>query len=1193
MDNISIDLIANNQQVIDLLKDMIEEYKRLDTVLEATNGKVKGAFKNTQAPKALSREVGGLDKNIRGMNTRFDNARKKLTNFIKGTSGAKREVKDLGNTARKEVKSLEKIGDALIGGIVKGGFIAAAGTLLNNAAKLIANFDDKLKETSSITGIVGEALDDLGERSIRTSLKFGTAAADIVDGFALVASKNPELLTNADALADITDKAEILSKAAKLDLATSIDAVVGNMNRFGIETNKVNEVIDILATSQQKGTARIRELTEALDESGGVVAKSNIDFQQANAVFQAMAKGQIEGRRAGTAFRNILTILAETGRADLNPVYTDFNEILDTLANEIPDVTSATEFFGRENANAALTLVQHRDVVAELSGNLLEHGKALEQATTNTDTLNGRIATLSASWSALVLSVEDGDGVISNVFKNLVKDGEIFLQLIRGVNEGEAGLKELGEFFVVDREGRIELGKELQAEAELAAKAFEGVARSIRTTSETQGTLAERITNARSLLKSMSAELSGLTKGSTEHKVALSDLNATQERLNKLLEEANSTSEKSKKTDKERLKRLKQIEKEAKAEEKRLLSLSNAYDALSAKIKKQTAAAQAQGLKGEELILANAAAAKIEIDNLEEQAKKQAEAAKRDFTLQEEFAELRVALEKDTGRKLAEFRIESQLERLEANQAALEAEAEIKDFGTGAEISREAAKQVEILRLQKNALEARKNLLIAAESPDNSAIREVEAAIIRNEQEKTAIINDEALKRIETSRTIQLQELDSIRNTGKSTIAFDEAKNKKRIEIELKAARARVAIIQATFGVDSDEARIIEASIKNYEKLLEDAEPSSKEFNPLKKIKASILKSLNITNEEFAIFEANIVAGFDALFSGKLQNFQPRINSIQKEIDNLDAKINKTTGELEIALRRDSLGLANNSDALEQELKRQTEARDEHAKELARVEEEQAEAQEKARRRQIIANAVLQGSNIVTAGTELIASSAKGGLIGLIIGLSSLGLLLSTFASLKSSAAEATAPPKFRTGTALDAAEGLVLDGLTHEYGGTPVTYIDPQGRERLIEAERDQVLVGTAASKEHRGHLLALNDGKHKGDDIEKLVAIGKEAQTGGFAIPDLAEAQKASSPRSALERQAMQSAQRDGHLARELKANQKETRQLRESVEKLLKANIAAINKKPTIKPLPNGYIEEIETGGGKKTKIVSFGN
>lgn len=337
-------------------------------------------------------------------------------------------------------QALAGLGRRALGALGITGGIALVANTLRSAAGAAREFEVSLSKLSSITGLTDDdgSLTNLADKAREISSLYGTAGKDVLDAFGLIGSKNPELLQNAEALAEVTKQAEILSKAAGIDLPQAGEALAGFLNIYSADASEAARFTDILATSQQKGTARIEQLAQSFQNVGAALATNNISFEKGNALLQALAKGGEEGSNAGIKLRNILISLAKTGREDLNPATQDINDILNILSKEVTTVTDATDLFESANATAALTLIKNRDIVQELSGALDEQGNALSQANTNTDNLDGSLKRLSERWTAFTSQLFSSESRIGKLFKNAVDTLDEFIERVQILDKQES-----------------------------------------------------------------------------------------------------------------------------------------------------------------------------------------------------------------------------------------------------------------------------------------------------------------------------------------------------------------------------------------------------------------------------------------------------------------------------------------------------------------------------------------------------------------------------------------------------------------------------------------------------------------------------------------------------------------------------------------------------------------------------------
>ena len=448
-----------------------------------------------------------------------------IVSYEAKTSGFIKEQNKLKQSNSSLTKSLNGTASKLAALGLAAGALAA----FRGAAILVDKFNSSMKQLESLTGLTGEPLDFLKDKAIELSQTFGTSAVEIVDAFGKVGSAAPQLLGNADALAEVTKQADILAKAGGITLDAAIEALTGTMNQYGLEAKEAANITDILATSQQLGTARISDIAQSFKNVGSAASGLGIGVEQTNAMLQALAKNSITGSEAGIKLRNVLLKLASSGREDLNPATQEFSDILEVLSKEgFGEATKGAKFFGVQNLTAAQALINNKQVVEDLNGSLLDHGNALAQATINTDTNSAAAARAAAKWDALILSIDTGDGVFSKISRSVISLTGDLLDLLIAMNKGldlsKGFTKEALDFnkaaedmasVLVAVDAGWELGRFTQEEL---SKAVEGSITSLNRYGKRLGEVEENITDYTAELKRF--EEIGLSNTKVEKELA-------------------------------------------------------------------------------------------------------------------------------------------------------------------------------------------------------------------------------------------------------------------------------------------------------------------------------------------------------------------------------------------------------------------------------------------------------------------------------------------------------------------------------------------------------------------------------------------------------------------------------------------------------------------------------------------------
>jgi len=358
----------------------------------------------------------------------------------------------------KTANIIKKVSTVL--GVTFGAAIIMKG--LKDTLRTLKEFEVGLAGLRSITGMAAEDMVFMKDKAIELSKASTRSAKEVVEAFKLVGSAKPELLKSASALAEVTKQAIILAEAGGITVPEAAMALTGALNMFGKSAKDAAEFTDILATSQQKGSAFIASLAEAMINAGSVASALGMSFETTNAILQGFAKGGLQGSRAGMAFSIVMNKLANQADKSLNPAYTDTNQLLDNLAAKNLTVEQASKLVGEEASKYLLTLIKQRGIVQELNGTLSEHGNALEQARINTDTLDTSMKNVGKAWDNFILSVKTEEGVLNTALRNIAENITLMIEsLTYEYKPGEGVADVLNSF----KQGIKDLEKEAKAEA--------------------------------------------------------------------------------------------------------------------------------------------------------------------------------------------------------------------------------------------------------------------------------------------------------------------------------------------------------------------------------------------------------------------------------------------------------------------------------------------------------------------------------------------------------------------------------------------------------------------------------------------------------------------------------------------------------------------------------------------------------
>ena len=302
---------------------------------------------------------------------------------------------------------------------------------VKKATDAFIEFEDRMANLSSLTGLTGEDLNWLGDQAKKLSVttlengvKITKSATDIVDAFTIMGSKKPELLQNKEALAEVTKQALILAEAAKMDTKPAVEGLAIVMNQFGADASKAGQYINVLAAGSKEGAAEIPSITDSILKFGAAAKASNINVEQSVSLVETLAEKGIQGEVAGTGLRAML-IKMQTGADDTNPKIVGLNTALENLAAKNLTAAQMTKMFGLETYTVAQTILSNVDRVNYYTKAVTGTNVAIEQATINTNTNKAALA--QSANEAKLVAIAFGEKLIpvltsgANIFTILLK----------------------------------------------------------------------------------------------------------------------------------------------------------------------------------------------------------------------------------------------------------------------------------------------------------------------------------------------------------------------------------------------------------------------------------------------------------------------------------------------------------------------------------------------------------------------------------------------------------------------------------------------------------------------------------------------------------------------------------------------------------------------------------------------------
>jgi len=343
-----------------------------------------------------------------------------FTAVDKFSSVVKTMTKSVSTFSQKSIASIQRFDQKInktfqkLNGLAQLGIGLGVGAIFGEAIRGNIQFNDSLASVSAITGATGQDLIKLEKLAMNTAKIHKKSGSEVLKAYELIASAKPELLSNVDALDQVTKSVITLSKASRLDLETASLSLTNVMNQFNLGAEKSVEVVDAMAAGAKYGSAEIGGISDAILQFGTGAKSFNVNIVESIALVETFAAKGVKGAEAGTKLRNILTKMSAVEALPAKAVKAMAKYGVDTRIvsdKTIPLIDRLTELkkiagnsaalvkvFGLENKEAGQILLENLPLLTQLTKDIGEKGVADIQAAANTNTLAFALESIKTSF---------------------------------------------------------------------------------------------------------------------------------------------------------------------------------------------------------------------------------------------------------------------------------------------------------------------------------------------------------------------------------------------------------------------------------------------------------------------------------------------------------------------------------------------------------------------------------------------------------------------------------------------------------------------------------------------------------------------------------------------------------------------------------------------------------------------------
>ena len=340
----------------------------------------------------------------------------------KGLDSFQEEMKETQSGAKKTEQTVEKANRAISKSAI--GIAVAVGTAVIKLGKEIVKATGDIqagqKAIANATGATGRSLESLMDSAKKVFSANDATFDEVADALGQI---NTRFGLTGKALEDATNAFLDFADATGSEVKTSVQEVSKVMERWGVEADKLPELLDKLTLAGQKSGISVDALSQSLTSNAGTLQAMGYTMDEAISMMMSFEKSGIDASSVIMGMKKSFEDSAKAG----TDAREDWENLLDSIKNSTSEAEAnaiAVEAFGNRIAtdmvsslrSGTLSLDGFTDVVSNAGGTL---AKTEESAKTTAD----RIQEFKNSITVALGSLGDAfSPLVDNYLPNLASE---------------------------------------------------------------------------------------------------------------------------------------------------------------------------------------------------------------------------------------------------------------------------------------------------------------------------------------------------------------------------------------------------------------------------------------------------------------------------------------------------------------------------------------------------------------------------------------------------------------------------------------------------------------------------------------------------------------------------------------------------------------------------------------------------
>lgn len=352
---------------------------------------------------------------------------------------AKENIDDIGDAAEKAGGKVSTLGSSM-DTIASGSLVAGAGiaTGLGLAVNAAGDFEFQMSAIEAVTGATADQMVNVSDKAKQLGADTAFSAGEAGAAMEELAKAGIPLEDIINSAADAT---VALAAAGQVDLAEAAGITAAAMNQFKLDTEDVTGIADLFAGAANASATGVSEIGAAMSQVGPAASAAGLSIEETAEGIALLANNGIDGFKAGTQLRSILTNLqpasdkAATAMEELglitedgaNKFYNadgslkDFKDVVDILGSSFEGLSEQQQIaytkaiFGTESLSAVSAIAGTTAEEFDTLSTAVRGTDATEVAATRMDNMKGSMEQMTGSLETAAITI--GEKLLPQVTK--------------------------------------------------------------------------------------------------------------------------------------------------------------------------------------------------------------------------------------------------------------------------------------------------------------------------------------------------------------------------------------------------------------------------------------------------------------------------------------------------------------------------------------------------------------------------------------------------------------------------------------------------------------------------------------------------------------------------------------------------------------------------------------------------------